>query len=341
MANTLRIRPFEPPDVSACAGLLAARHRRDRQRLPLLEPAFEDPLQAASWLVETTASLFSDGVVAEENGSVVGFLVGQRLLLPPTDISAQFVPPRTVSVPAGGHAVAESMDATTVYRAMYAELAAAWVASGLFTHRVAIVAGDRAVEEAWVSLGFGRAMTAATRRTSEPVEAAEPAGFEVATATPADLDAVVALSDELAAHHWRAPMFWPVLAETSASARRLFASALASEVPCFLAREHGRPVGMQLFLDPGFTPPIVDQRHRLYLFEGVVSDRARGNGVGSALLAASMRWASEHSRELCTLHWASANYSGAPFWLRHGFAPVEHTMERRIDDRVTWARTRL
>ncbi|WP_322796434.1 GNAT family N-acetyltransferase [Tepidiforma sp.] len=340
MANTLRIRPCEPPDLSACARLLAARHRRDRQRLPWLEPAFEDPLQAASWLAETTASPFSDGVIAEDNGSVVGFLVGQRLLLPPTDISAQFVPPRTVSIGVGGHAVAADSDPTTVYRAMYAELAARWVAAGLFTHRVAIVPGDRAVEEAWVSLGFGRAMTAATRRTADPVEATVPAGVEIGTATPSDLDAVVALSDELAAHHWRAPMFWPVLAETSASARQLFAAALASEVPCFLALERGQPVGMQLFLDPGFTPPIVDRRHRLYLFEGVVSAAARGGGIGSALLAASMRWARERGHELCTLHWAAANYSGAPFWLGHGFVPVEHTMERRVDDRVTWARPR-
>ena len=39
----------------------------------------------------------------------------------------------------------------------------------------------------------------------------------------------------------------------------------------------------------------------------------------------------------CCLHFASDNPSGAPYWLGQGFVPVEHTMVRRIDERIAWA----
>jgi GNAT superfamily N-acetyltransferase len=98
---------------------------------------------------------------------------------------------------------------------------------------------------------------------------------------------------------------------------------------------------MQSFLRPGFTPPTVQRSSDVYLFEGVVSNDARGGGIGAALLKYSMDWARGAGFESCTLHFAAGNPSGAPFWTSNGFVPVEHTMERTIDSRVTWARPRV
>jgi GNAT superfamily N-acetyltransferase len=98
---------------------------------------------------------------------------------------------------------------------------------------------------------------------------------------------------------------------------------------------------MQSFLRPGFTPPIVQHARDVYLFDGVVASGARGGGIGGTLLRQSMDWARQAGHETCTLHFAAANPLGAPFWLGHGFVPVEHTMERVIDSRVAWARPRL
>jgi hypothetical protein len=53
-----------------------------------------------------------------------------------------------------------------------------------------------------------------------------------------------------------------------------------------------------------------------------------------------MDWASRAGYTSCTLHFAPSNPSGGPFWLGHGFVPVEHTMERVIDSRIAWARPR-
>ena len=50
-----------------------------------------------------------------------------------------------------------------------------------------------------------------------------------------------------------------------------------------------------------------------------------------------MEWAATNGYHTCTLHFASQNPSGGPFWLGHGFVPIEYTMERRVDERVAWA----
>jgi GNAT superfamily N-acetyltransferase len=339
MPAPLQVRELTEADVDQCGELLAARHRADRGRLPFLDAALEDPGVAAEAVRGERASPFTEGAVAVRLGRVVGFCVATRLFFAPTDMAAQFVPPRSVAIPVVGHAVADGEDATEVYRALYAHLAGGWVSDGLLTHRIDLVPGDRDAEEAWVSLGFGRTMTAATRATAVGVEGPEgPAGLRIDQATPEDLETVLQLSHELMEHHRQSPMFWPYIPEAQPALRRFLEGSLVAGTPTFLAWEGNRPVGMQSFLLPGFTPPTVRKESRLYLFEGVVSRAVRGGGVGTAMLRAAMAWAAGAGHELCTLHWASGNYSGVPFWREHGFVPVQHAMERRIDERALWAR---
>ncbi|MEO8540752.1 MAG: GNAT family N-acetyltransferase [bacterium] len=333
------VRPLDPSDAQRCAELLAARHERDFARLGHLEPALRE---ASGWrpLIEPLlANPRADGVAAVRGPELVGFLIGERMLLPPNDFASQFIPPRSIQIGLEGHAVAAGEDSLAVYRAMYAVLARPWVDAGFFTHRAAIVAGDSEAQEAWLTLGFGRYMSAATRDTATPVPVTRQRTLNIERASPEDLEDVLALAEELDSWHWQSPMFWPVIHDAEQAVREFNLSALRSaDVPAFVAYAEGRPVGMQTFLRPGFTPPIVKRDSDVYLFEGVVSDADRGGGVGQALLAHSMEWAVRSGYESCTLHFASGNPSGAPFWLGHGFAPVEHTMERVIDSRVAWAR---
>lgn len=332
------MRPTEAGDADACGALLAARHRADRARLPFLEPALDDAAAAAEAVQQLLGRPGASGVVAVRHGRIAGFCIGMRLTFSAADFASQFLPLRLAMLPAVGHAVAPGEDATEVYRLLYAALAEGWVGDGVLVHRVHTVPGDAAVEEAWVSLGFGRAMTAGTRETARPVEGAGAATVRVDQATPEDFAAVRLLSRELAAYHRRSPMFWPPVIEAETALDGFLQASLAGPAPTFLAWDGENAIGMQLFLVPGFTPEHVRRDQRLYLFEGVVSAGTRGGGVGTALLRASMAWAASNGHELCTLHWASGNYLGAPFWLGHGFVPVEHTMERRIDERALWGR---
>jgi GNAT superfamily N-acetyltransferase len=283
----------------------------------------------------------SEGAVAMANGVAVGFMFGERMLLPPSDFASQYIPPHSISIGIEYHA-AIGAPALDVYRALYADLAARWVADGFFTHRVAIPAGDAEDQEAWVTLGFGRYLTAATRQVAAPVKVANPRALTIERASPEDIDDVLLLADDLNAWHWQAPIFWPILHATEPAAKQFNLGALRSAAtPYFVAYDGGKPVGMQTFLRPGFTPPIVNREADVYLFEGIVASDARSGGIGATLLRHSMEWAGTEGFESCTLHFAPANPSGAPFWLGHGFVPVEHTMERVIDSRVAWARPRM
>lgn len=337
----LTIRDAVPSDLETCTALLAGRHRRDLQRVPFFNPALAEPAACLALLEPLFANTYADGLVAETDGQTVGFLFGERMLLAPTDFASNFVAPHSIAVPVEGHAVAAGEDALSVYRALYAELAGRWVQDGFFIHRVAVTAEDPEVQDAWVTLGFGRALTAAVRATAEPVNVSRSRQLRIEQASPEDIDDVMMLIDEQDAWHWRSPMFWPVVHEAGPAARAFNHNALrSSEIPYFVAYEEGRAIAMQTFLRPGFTPPFVDPASNVYLFEGVVASHARGGGIGGTLLKHSMEWAARSGFETCTLHFASANPLGAPFWQGHGFRPIEHAMQRIIDDRVIWARPR-
>jgi GNAT superfamily N-acetyltransferase len=333
----LTVRDFEPADIEPAAALLAARQKRERVRLPVLASAFESPIACAQLLDPLLRSSRSMGVVALMGGEIVGFLFGEKMTLAPTDFAAMFFAPHSISMPLHGHAVAEGADATVVYRALYGELAARWVRNGFFVHMSHITPGDAALQEAWVALGFGRGNTCAVRDTS-PVMGATPAKIEIHQASPEDLGVVMGLNDALYAFHSESPIFWPFLEEPKAAEREYQRSILADPSNAhFVAYEGGEPVGMQTFMRPGFTPEIVEQQGNVYLYQGIVEKGARSGGIGTALLSHSMEWARSEGLDKCTLHFASANPSGAPFWLGHGFAPVEYAMMRHVDERVAWA----
>ncbi|MGI8926887.1 MAG: GNAT family N-acetyltransferase [Tepidiformaceae bacterium] len=336
MAN-LSVRPLQPADLDPIAALLAARHARDSANLPAMDPALLDPGACASVLAAALGDQRSNGAVAVRDGAIIGFLLGERMLLPPDHVFARYIAPHSISMGITSHAVAAGEDAVTVYRELYAALAEGWAGEGFFVHTANIPAGDADVQEAWVALGFGRTTTAAVRDTSA-VPASMPAGVEVHQAGPEDIGAIVALSGALERHHAGGPIFWPVLHDADRAVHAAHVHTLADPGNAhFVAYREGTALGMQTFWKPGFTPSTVSPRESIYLYEGVVDSEVRSGGVGSALLAHSLDWCREQGYDWCCLHYASANPSGAPFWQRQGFVAVEYIMQRHIDERIAWA----
>lgn len=332
------IRPFHADDVPSAAALLAARHGRDRARFAFFRGG-EDQAAAEALIRPLVANPNAAGVAATRDGRLVGYLFGEKLLFGPTDMMALFLPPHSISMPVEGSALAEGEDCVSLLREMYAALADGWVRAGFLDHTVEIVAGNGDVQEAWVTLGFGRHITAATRPTGDAVAGLAPATVEVHRAGAEDIGVVMDLARQLNEHHSLAPMFWPVVHTAEAAARGFNQAVLdANETPFFVAYQRGEPVGLQTFLRPGFTPGVVDHANDVYLFEGIVGREARSGGIGTALLDHSMRWARDAGFSTCTLHFAAQNFSGAPFWLGQGFAPITHTMRRIIDHRINWNR---
>ena len=154
-----------------------------------------------------------------------------------------------------------------------------------------------------------------------------------------DAAVVFALNDELTAHHARAPIFWPHLAETDESSHEFTRELLAEadKNVHWVAYKDGQALGMNTFMAPAWIPPMVTPDATVYLYQGVVSEQARSGGVGRAILAHAVDWAREQGYQHIALHYASPNVSGGRFWDGHGFSPIEYRMTRRVDERIAWA----
>lgn len=354
VADRLAVRDVRSGDLEACARLLAGRIQRDRQLTSLLPVAFEDEARCVEVLGTLLAEPLADGAVAEADGAIVAFAFGQRALHAADHWLAQYFPPRVVSIPFHGHAASESVDTAAAYRALYGHLSDGWVAGGFFNHRAEFLAADAEQRELWFRLGFGAITTYAGRDTAPsdaprgPIPAgALGTGIEIRRATSEDHAEVDRLESVNGRFHSVGPVFWPYLwDDVRESASGLSKYALERDRHgIFLATRStdagSETLGMQmLFSGMAFGPVSATPERTAYLFHGIVDPDLRGGGVGSALFDRSLDWARESGHEYVTLHYASMNPLGGPFWESRGFDAITYSAERRIDERVAWARPR-
>jgi GNAT superfamily N-acetyltransferase len=335
----LRVLDFDTSrHVDAAASLLAERHVRDRERDPRLPAAYEIPPSCRPLVEQALGEPGARGVVCLDGDEIVGFAVMTTFLPAPTHMTAAFFPPRCVNLGYAAHASQAGLE-FDVYRELYAALSAHFVDAGYFDHNVYVAPRDRAVEEAFVSLGFGRALTAALRNV-DPVDAGASPAVELHAAAGEDASVIFELNDELYAHHARAPIFWPHVRETNASSEQ-FTRELLNEPKVnahWVAYEGGRAVGMNTFMGPFWISPMLTPEKTVYLYQGVVAEHARRGGLGKTILARGIDWAREQGYEYVALHFAAPNVPGAKFWQSNGFLPIEHRMSRHIDERIAWAR---
>jgi GNAT superfamily N-acetyltransferase len=147
----------------------------------------------------------------------------------------------------------------------------------------------------------------------------------IRTATPADLDAVVALrlaevrfAAQLGDTHERPG--------TEPAMRASDAAALASDHPLtWLAEIDGVPAGM-VSLTPGERMPWVatrvDASPVAYLDCASIAPAHRGAGLGSALIARVHDECDQAGIAATVLHYDALNPISAPFWHRNGYRPL-------------------
>lgn len=333
------IVPFAPQHAEPAAALLAARHRVDRGRAPELPLRFEDAGETLG-VLRALLDAGASGVVALRSDRLVGFLIGEPVLVPPTDWRAQFHRPRSADVPYAAHAV-DSTEGADLARDLYAALAPCWVGAGLYAHYVGVPAADREAEEGWISLGFGRQFTIAVRSADPGPELAGAVGGAVAIrrAGPGDLDAVMNLIEALWRYHAGPPIYTPMPPETAADRRAYNERMLADPANAYwLAERDGRPVAVHTYEAPtGFPSPLAIPDRAVLLLQAYTVPEVCGGGVGRALLRHGLTHARDHGAAQCLVPFAAANSAGPRFWLAHGFRPVLHGLCRVVDERIAWA----
>jgi GNAT superfamily N-acetyltransferase len=333
----LEVVSFADGHLDAATALLAARHRRDRQRAPALPKRFEEPAAVRSVLEAVLAGEDAVGVVALRGSRLVGFLLGTSASIDPGHPFAAFRRPRAAEIPVAGHAVVLS-ETGEVYGALYTTLAAQWLTAGIDAHYVQVPAGDRVALACWFALGFGHDLTLAVRETSPVVS---PPPVPVRQATMADVDGLADQAVAILKEMTMPPTCLPPPPDGAREALRAWIAELLAEptLEQWVALRGREVVGMQLFdACDRHVAELVTPEQAIYLLGAYTMPAARGQGVGGALLSRSLAWARDVGHTWCVLDYLSANPAGAHFWERHHFQPLVYRLCRQLDERVRHAR---
>lgn len=319
--SALRVRPFEVDDVPAAGALLAARHRRHRTALPLLDVRYEDVDGATAEVAAALATEHASGAVAVREGEMVGFLLGAPK---PSEVWGP-----NVWVEAAGQAAVE---AETI-RDLYAVAATRWVDEGRTAHYVLVPATEAELVGAWFRLGFGHQHTHGLRAV--PVDAAAPAGrVTVRRATRDDIPVLARLDVELPLHQGRAPTFsagsLPTIEQASADWE---ADIDRPEYAAFVAEVDGTVVGSAVATaveqSGGHTGPARPDNAALLGFAAVFPE-ARGSGAGRALSAAVLEWAAASGYAGVVADWRETNLLASRAWPALGFVPSYLRLHRLL-----------
>jgi GNAT superfamily N-acetyltransferase len=261
---------------------------------------------------------------------MVGYLLGRTFFTPP--VRRSFLAPRAGFIGYADHAV-EAEDAHDVYGALYGTLGTAWVNAGCLSHYVQVAATDPRTGECWHALGFGRQFVTAVRDTAPLARGDWPGDRRRARLE--DLDTIMAFIDALHRFEAAAPMSRPYLPETPEE--RAVQAQILDDPTCahWIALQDGRPCAMQSFQPPpqDLSRLIVPDQS-IYLLHGYTEPGARGQGIGTSLLASAMAWAREAAHRYCLLQFTAANLVSTRFWLGQGFRPIEYWLCHRLDERL-------
>lgn len=143
---------------------------------------------------------------------------------------------------------------------------------------------------------------------------ARPSNLTVDTATPDDLDALVACC----------------------SKRGLFTKRFADNDICLIARREGRIVGYEWFSTKqqqveerfGYVIPI--PANALYAYDAYVTEAARGQGVWSHIMAAAGPLMKKSGRQALIVHIDLGNRKSLDAHTRMGFYPVRSYVYLRV-----------
>lgn len=308
--HRLEVVAFSDEHLEDAAGLLAARHARDREAEPLLPERFLDPAAALGELQAAWRAEDASGAAAVRDGRLVGYLVGA-----PRERDRWG---ENVWVETAGHAVEEPEMA----RDLYAVAAARWVEEGRTRHYT-LVPAEPPLVDAWFRLGFGQQQAHGVREVPEERAVRLPPGVEIHPPSDSDVAALVAVDLALPRHQRDSPIFSELSLPTEAEIREEWAKTLAStEEKVLVAYRDGVPVACWSLVPPGLSRHfrgLAKPERACYLAFASTLPESRGSGIGVALTDAGLVSAAEAGYESMVTDWRVTNLLASRFWPRRGF----------------------
>ena len=318
--------PLSRAHLESAAQLFSDDYRRARASLPALPPRHESPEGALRMISELAGR--APGVAALEDGVVRGYMLGMP-------IPSFFGNQKGAYVPIWAHA-AGGGGRTRLYRAMYASLAAKWVDAGYLNHAITIYADDSEAREAFYWNCFGLQVVDAIRPL-DPVAAELPPGVGARMAGADDAAALVPLSEGLYRHIASSPILFPLFRLLDAESWSEWLSKDGHSL--WLAWAGGEAIGYIRLEPPTYDVAYVVHDPKTIAISGAyVRPEWRRRGVAEGILASAVEWAREAGYERISVDFEAANQHARGFWMGH-FAPICHSLLRKVDERILWGRT--
>jgi GNAT superfamily N-acetyltransferase len=324
--------PFREEMIPEAGMLLARRHRRDREILPLLPARFEDPGVAAQAIESLWNEKYKNGYAALRAGQMVAYLLGQTSTDPWGRGGYVYLP---------GYALAEQ-ESPAIIQDLYSLLGDDWVKKGCFNHHLYLSAANENVIHALFNLGFGKERVDALLdlNSIEMPKIKELERIAVRKAGPGDNAHLGSLSDVIFRALAEAPYWHPTIPEDWQELYEGW-SELADdqEWTIWLALEGEAALGTV-----GFRPEVETATQMLvaprtvYLSVAATKPQARGRGISSVLTWQGLQQAREAGYEVCYTNWISANLLASRFWPRFGFKDVAYRIAKQINPMISWTR---
>jgi GNAT superfamily N-acetyltransferase len=310
---------FDQNHLEPAAELVSQRYQALRADVPHLPDRYGRNETLIPMLADVRAS--GPSVAALRDGELVGFLAA----FPIPSFRGQ---PAVIS-PEWGNAVQVAEGQPTI-EAMYAELAAGWVADRRTAHLTASFANDRPGLRAWNWLGFGMAAVDAVRGL-DPLATVRDS-LEIRRGGPDDAADLLELERALQAHLAATPIFLKPHADPTED--DWLETLSDPEHAVWLAQRDGKTAAY-LLIGPASQDActIIRDSGTASITGAFTRQQDRGTGVCSALLDRALRWAAEMGYERCAVDFEPMNPPARRFWLRT-FEPVCYVQERHIDARA-------
>ncbi len=332
------IRPIDSAgSIEAAAALSVAEHERLRAALPFLPArSAADFAPRIEWMVRegTVLGLYDK---AELRAFFGFFVIDDFRNAGPGCLCPDWC-----------HGAAPGARAFDAYRALYREIAPAFIGKGCRIHAAGAYSTDTAANEALCLTGFGRIVLDACRPTADlaselaggaggPDEAAAAAGGAAGTggtatairaALPSDAEALAALDVILASHIAAPPVLMP---NTHGSDAAEWVEWLAQpDAVAMVAETDEGIIGFLKGEEPQFDVTYSVQDENDLAITGLfVRPDLRGRGIARSLLSALAGHAQAAGKSLMSVDFETMNPEAYAFWPRF-FKPVTWSYERRV-----------
>ena len=312
--------------------LLAERHMRNRQTLPLLPARFEDSQVAKQAITELWKTKLKNGYAAFRDGRLVAYLIGENNTQSWGRSGYVYLP---------GYAIADG-ESPAVLQDLYALLGEDWVKKGCFNHYLYVSAADTDILNALFDIGFGKErVDALLDLNSEAIPSLdEPKNLTIRQAGEGDAMLLGGFSGVIMRALANAPYWHPTMPEDWDDLYEGWSELAADkEWTVWLALDGPHALGMIGFRPEAEAPTqMLVAPSTVYLSVAATHPEARGRGVSTELTQHGLAHAREAGYNVCYTNWISPNFLASRFWPRFGFQDVAYRVAKKVNPMIAWTR---